>query len=185
MNTSFCGSSLGPKFGLACLYMMTENPVSSLERYFDFFEGVWNVRMRRRKLSPALQPISEWSTFDAAVRVERALNGTAFVEHIRMDAPEGIAYAVGSRFYNAKTNQWAIFWANENDYQWQKPMRGGLLTSSGIDFISDDVFEGRHVLARYRWNTLDRDHPAWEQAFSNDNGASWVANWMMGFRRHE
>jgi len=139
--------------------------------------------MQRRELDDLLQPITGWTAFDATVNVTRLLEGNAFLEVVNMHAAGGMKRALGSRFYNPGTNQWTIFWANEDDHQWQPPMRGGMLTGEGIDFVAGDTFGGRHVLARYRWNTLDRDRPTWEQSFSSDNGQTWTSNWIMRFER--
>src|SRR5438270_8248988 len=98
---------------------------------FDFYEGDWTIRMRQRKVDDALHPASDWMNFAARVSVRRLFQGAGFFEEYRLNKPEGTKYAIGTRLYNAKTNQWAIYWANKGEGEWQPPARGGVLTNTG------------------------------------------------------
>ncbi len=156
---------------------------ASLAHAFDFYEGSWSVRMRKRKVDGNLHVRSAWLTFSASVTVRRVLDGTAFIEQYDMNVPEGHKQALGSRLYDAKTNRWAIYWTNQNDGAWQPPAVGGALTNDGIEIVYKDSIEGQPVLTRYKWISHDVNYPVWEQAFSNDRGTTWLANWTMSFSR--
>ncbi len=139
--------------------------------------------MRQRKVDGNLKPSSDWTSFDAAVAVRPLLQGAGFFEEYRLNKPDGVKYAVGSRFYSPKTNQWAIYWANKGEGQWQPPAIGGVMTATGIRVIYDDTWGSRAILTRYEWTTSNPDRPKWEQSFSADCGASWISNWVMEFTR--
>lgn len=150
---------------------------------FDFYEGNWTIRMRQRKVDANLRAASNWIPFDATVSVRRVFEGAGFVEEYRMNKPDGVKYAIGTRLYNPKSNRWNIYWANKNDGQWQDPASGGVVTETGITIIYDDTWGDRPILTRYMWTTTDRNHPTWEQSFSGDCGATWISNWVMEFSR--
>ena len=139
--------------------------------------------MRQRKVDASLRPASQWIEFGATVSVHRLFAGAGFFEEYRLNKPEGVKFAVGSRLYNPKLNQWSIYWANEGEGQWQPPATGGVITADGIDVIYDDTWGSRAILTRYRWVTRNPDRPVWEQAFSDDCGVTWVPNWLMEFSR--
>ncbi|MDQ6931164.1 MAG: hypothetical protein M3126_10940 [Candidatus Eremiobacteraeota bacterium] len=154
----------------------------SLARAFDFYPGSWRVRMQQRKVNGKLEVLSEWTAFDATVTVHRWLpNG--FVEEYEMRKPEGVSRAVGSRFYDVKLQQWSIYWANDRDGAWQPPSKGGALTADGFELVMPDSYDGHELLSRYKWTTVDANHPMWEQSFSNDDGKTWISNWIMKFTR--
>lgn len=155
----------------------------SSARAFDFYEGNWQIRMRQRKIDANLQPASNWVPFDATVSVRRVFQGAGFFEEYRMNKPDGVKYAIGTRLYNPKTNRWNIYWANKNDGQWQDPASGGVITPAGITIIYDDTWGNRAILTRYMWTTTDRNHPTWEQSFSANCGGTWISNWVMEFSR--
>jgi hypothetical protein len=39
------------------------------------------------------------------------------------------------------------------------------------------------VRVRLEWRSLDAENALWEQAFSWDDGESWLHNWRMDFER--
>jgi hypothetical protein len=45
------------------------------------------------------------------------------------------------------------------------------------------VLDGRRIEVRFTWTGIGTDAPHWEQAFSDDGGASWETNWIMDFTR--
>ena len=43
--------------------------------------------------------------------------------------------------------------------------------------------EGRPVRVRFEWSQMHTGAPRWQQAFSDDGGATWEVNWVMEFAR--
>ena len=50
-------------------------------------------------------------------------------------------------------------------------------------FIGEDTFDGRPILVRFRWSGITDRAVRWEQAFSEDGGATWEVNWVMDLTR--
>ncbi len=156
---------------------------SSTARSFDFFEGHWTVSMQQRKIDRELHPSSHWVRFPATVSVRRVLEGAGFEEDYTLIKPRGSKYAIGTRLYDPRKNQWAIYWANKDDGQWQPPAIGGFKTAAGFTVIYDDTWASRPILTRYEWTTRDPNHPSWVQSLSGNCGATWISNWIMQFSR--
>lgn len=63
------------------------------------------------------------------------------------------------------------------------PVEGRFDGDHGL-FLADDVWQGRPLLTRFRWDKKGHaTGPRWEQAMSLDAGASWETNWIMDFTR--
>lgn len=160
----------------------TGTPLSA--HTFDFLPGSWTVSMRQRKLNGELQAVGEWTTFPATAEFERVLEGKAIFGKYHMQRPSGPAAAIDTRFFNAETKAWTIYWASGQDSAWQdNPFKGGFATRDAIVFIIDDSVDGHPVQTRYMWHVRSHDHATWEQSFSNDRGKTWVSNWFMEFTR--
>jgi hypothetical protein len=50
-------------------------------------------------------------------------------------------------------------------------------------FYSDSTLDGKPIKVRFLWIPGEADTPRWEQAYSEDAGATWATNWTMDFRR--
>ena len=59
----------------------------------------------------------------------------------------------------------------------------GRFTGGIGSFFAEDMLEGRPVKLRFLWLGTDSQTPRWEQALSEDDGASWETNWTMDFER--
>ena len=71
------------------------------------------------------------------------------MEEYRLNKPAGVKYAVGTRLYNPTSNEWAIYWTNKDDGEWQPPARGGVVTKNDIRIVYDDTWGSRKILTRY------------------------------------
>ena len=58
-------------------------------------------------------------------------------------------------------------------------MRGAFRDGIGT-FVAADVLNGAPIRVRFIWDATGA-RPTWEQAFSNDEGATWETNWRMTF----
>jgi len=151
---------------------------------FDFFAGRWNVRHRR--LKERLEGCTEWETFGGASTVRPIMDGHGNVDDNVIDLPSGPYLAASVRAYDAKTDQWAIWWIdgrmphNPLDPGMRGRFEGGVGT-----FFADESFEGRPIRVRFLWSDITPTGARWQQAFSEDGGVTWETNWVMDFERTE
>jgi hypothetical protein len=50
-------------------------------------------------------------------------------------------------------------------------------------FFAEDNLNDRPIKIRFTWDARVPQAPVWEQAFSEDDGATWETNWVMHFKR--
>ena len=62
------------------------------------------------------------------------------------------------------------------------PVVGGFESGVGL-FEGEELFEGRPVRVRFEWSQMHTGAPRWQQAFSEDGGATWEVNWVMEMAR--
>jgi hypothetical protein len=152
----------------------------STARDFDFWIGSWNVHNRR--LRERLVGSDEWEEFEATSVARLLLDGLGNEDEFRTDYDGGFI-GMSFRFFDPNTKQWSIYWADSR--------RPGVLDPPVVGSFSGDVgvFEGRDTHAgrpihvRFTWSGITTSTPRWEQAFSDDNGATWETNWVMEFTR--
>jgi hypothetical protein len=87
------------------------------------------------------------------------------------------------RLYNPDTRQWNISWANSNDGMLGPPMVGGFDAKGRGEFYNQETFNGRAIFVRFIFSDITRTSFRLEQAFSNDGGTIWEANWVARFTR--
>ena len=147
---------------------------------FDFIEGRWHVHNRR--LCRPLSGSNDWYEFEGTA-VERMLwEGRGNFEEYYAEAPTGPICAVALRLYNPASRQWSIHWSNRAGGTLDRPMIGEFRDGRG-EFYCQEEYEGRAILQRFIWTSIDPDACRWEQAFSTDGGSSWETNWIMEFTR--
>jgi hypothetical protein len=147
---------------------------------FDFYFGSWKVHNRR--LREALSGCDEWVEFESTVVARRVWGGLANMDEY--DAPEtpwGHIQGCTVRFFDPKSKQWSIYWANRNNGKLDPPMIGGFENGSG-EFYDQEMFHGRAIYVRFLW-TPGENQIRWEQAFSDDGGKTWETNWIMEMTR--
>ena len=53
------------------------------------------------------------------------------------------------------------------------------------EFHGDDSHEGQPIQTRFIWSNITDATARWEQAYSRDQGRTWVDNWIMELiKRH-
>ena len=75
-----------------------------------------------------------------------------------------------------------MHWASDTTGRLFPPLTGRFSNDRG-EFHGVDTHKGRPVRIRFIWTVIDSDRPAWEQAFSVDEGLTWETNWTMDFSR--
>lgn len=148
---------------------------------FDFMFGDWTVRHRR--LDVRLAQCDTWTAFDGRSSTTPTLGGCGNLEDNLLHFPEGDVRAVALRAYDPASGNWSIWWLDgRNPTQLDVPVVGQFSGHVGL-FFADDVFNGVPIRVRFTWTATPGADPLWEQAFSQDGGASWETNWTMTFTR--
>lgn len=152
--------------------------VADGRRDFDFLVGRWRVSHRR--LRTRLKGDTQWDEFGGTAQLWPILGGLGNIDDNVIDAPSGSYRAATLRTYDPVEGIWSIWWF---DGRWPQnadvPMRGRFDDGVGL-FFCDDMLEGRPIKIRFVWTT-GQPNPRWEQAFSQDGGATWETNWVMDF----
>ena len=154
--------------------------VSSGARDFDFSLGGWKVRNHR--LARPLAGSDVWDEFESMVAA-RALPGGLGSEELYCTDVDGGFMAMSFRFFDPATELWSIYRADgRRPGGLDPPVFGSFTGETGV-FLGEDAFDGRPILVRFVWTAVDTPTPRWEQAFSDDDGATWEPNWIMEFAR--
>jgi hypothetical protein len=148
---------------------------------FDFLHGSWTVRHRR--LRHRLADSDVWDDFDGTVECMPTRAGFGNADDNWLDDPVGAYGAIAVRAFDPDTGRWSIWWLDQRSPgQLDPPVIGQFVDGVGT-FETDDTFNGRPVVVRFRWLDTDTGTPRWEQAFSPDAGVTWETNWLMWFTR--
>jgi hypothetical protein len=86
------------------------------------------------------------------------------------------------RIFNPKTQQWSIYWADNDRAVLDPPVVGKFSQGVGI-FEGADTLEGKPIRMRFIWSKITLNSAQWEQEFSDDDGQTWEKNWVMEFTR--
>lgn len=144
---------------------------------FDFYMGSWRVHHQR--LRERLAGSDDWQHFDGTSTAWPILDGAGNIDDNVLELPAGTYRAISLRTYDPVTNNWSIWWLDgRNPGQLDPPVIGGFKDGIGT-FICPDTFHGRPILVRYIWSNITGTTCRWEQAFSEDDGATWEVNWIM------
>jgi hypothetical protein len=147
---------------------------------FDFFIGTW--RIAHRQLRHRLAECDQWRSFGGTCTTAALLGGLGNVDDNLLEHPDGAYRAVTLRSFDPATGSWSIWWLDARvPGRLDVPVVGRFEHGTGT-FYADDTFDGIPIRVRFRW-TADPVTPRWEQAFSEDGGATWETNWIMDFSR--
>jgi|GEM_PF-753427 len=150
-------------------------------RQFDFWIGDWNVVNR------TLQEDGSWVvTGSATDRVYSILDGCAIVEHWRGSAFNDKVIGFSVRAYDPETEQWILVlsWP-EKDSPKLSTLKGQFRHGRGEFFFSFPKADGGKVISRYSFSDSQADSMRWDAATSEDEGRSWLTNWIMEFSRRD
>lgn len=148
---------------------------------FDFLVGHWTVRHRR--LKERLASCTEWEEFGGTCSLRPILDGQANVDDNLLDMPSGTYRAASIRAYDPATRRWSIWWLDSrHPHDLGTPVVGAFKDGTGT-FFADDVLNGQPIRVRFLWTDITPSSARWQQAFSNDGGATWETNWIMDFQR--
>jgi hypothetical protein len=147
---------------------------------FDFWPGEW--RVHNRWLRERLAGSDEWEEFEATSTARKILDGHGNEDEFRTDHNGGFV-GMSFRFFDPVERLWSIYWADSRrPGVLDPPVVGSFSGDVGV-FEGDDVLRGQAIRVRFVWSGVTTPTPRWEQAFSDDGGASWETNWVMEFER--
>jgi hypothetical protein len=147
---------------------------------FDFNFGVWKTHIRR--LQKPLTDSHTWTDYDGTSVVSTIWGGRASLLELEASGPSGHIEGVGLRLFNPKSHQWSLNWANGIDAVMTTPMVGRFVHGEG-QFYDQEEFQGGIIMARNGFSAITPNSSRFEQAFSDDAGKTWEANWIMTFTR--
>ena len=154
----------------------------STARDFDFWMGSWKIH--NRYLRERLEGSTDWVEFEAT-STARPLPGVLGNEDEFRTDHDGGFVGMSFRFFDPASGRWSIYWADSRrPGVLDPPVFGSFSGDTGV-FEGTDTHEGRPVLVRFTWTGVSTPTPRWEQAFSDDGGATWETNWIMDFTRVE
>jgi hypothetical protein len=149
---------------------------------FDFLMGRWNVH--HRCLRARLKGSTSWDEFDGTSVTRMILAGLGTMDEVTLNRASGPVEALALRFYDPRSAQWSIYWADSVNGFAPPPVIGGFTDGRG-EFYSQEPFEGKSVFCRFIWSDITATSCRWQQAFSADGGKTWETNWIMEFTRQQ
>lgn len=153
---------------------------------FDFLMGPWHIRNTR--LVRRLAGCSDWEVFDATSCARPLPGGIGNCDDFTPLAWNAGFVGMSLRIYSPDTQRWSIYWLDNATGGLDAPGRllppvvGGFADGVGR-FEGEELLEGRPVRVRFEWTGMQTPTPRWQQAFSDDGGATWEVNWVMEFTR--
>jgi hypothetical protein len=148
------------------------------QRDFDFLLGSWKIHLKR--LVHGANGADEWVELDGTVDCRPALDGKAEVEEFNVESRDKKSriHGLALRFYDPKSHQWSIWWANAKDGAMYPPPVTGEFKNGRGEFYDQEVVDGRTVFTRYVWTAISSPSPHFEQSISTDGGKSWQLWWV-------
>jgi hypothetical protein len=142
---------------------------------FDFEIGTWKTHISR--LKEPLAGSSAWIEYDGTSVVRKIWNGRANLVELEVDGPAGHIEGLSLRLYNPQSRQWSLNFANSATGTLSVPTIGEFKNGRG-EFYDQEPFNGRTILVRNVWSDITATSCHFEQAFSDDGGKTWEANWI-------
>nr|ART39469.1 J339 [uncultured bacterium] len=147
---------------------------------FDFEFGGWKAHISR--LLKPLTGSKTWMEYDGTSVVRKVWDGRANLGELNVSGPQGHIQGLSLRTYNPQSHQWHIGWVNSADGTMGPPMIGGFKNGRG-EFYNQESFNGRAIFVRFIFSDITANSFQIEQAFSDDGGKTWEANWIAKFSR--
>jgi hypothetical protein len=145
------------------------------QRDFDWETGSWHTELKRLR-----QPLSgktEWLDYSGSTVVTPVMQGRANLVELDVQGAAGRIAGVSLRLYRPAGAQWALHFANLGNGAMTEPVTGSFRNGVGT-FYGQDSVDGRTVFVRFVITPLKPDQWRFEQAYSQDGGASWESNWI-------
>lgn len=145
------------------------------QRDFDWEIGNWKTQLRR--LQRPLTGSTTWVEYEGTSVVRKVLDGRANLVELKVSGPGGQIEGLSLRLYNPQSRQWSLNFANVKDGVLTTPSIGEFKDGRG-EFYNEDTYNGKAILVRFVITKITQDQYRFEQAFSDDRGKTWEANWI-------
>src|SRR5262245_27174351 len=142
---------------------------------FDFEIGTWKTRLSR--LQHPLTGSTTWVQYEGTTVVRKVWDGRANLVELEVDGPQGHIEGLSLRLYNPESRQWSLNFSNRAGGTLSPPTIGEFRDGRG-EFYSQETLNGRAILVRFVISDITPDSSRFEQAFSDDGGKTWEANWI-------
>jgi hypothetical protein len=150
------------------------------QRDFDFTRGTWRTHIK--SLDNPLTGSHHWLSMEGTKVSREVWNGRAQLEEIEADGTAGHIQGLTLVLYNPDSHQWSQTFASSGSGVLGTPLVGEFRNGVG-EFIGQESFNGRTVLARARWSEINAKTYTYEAAFSDDNGATWETHFVAHLER--
>jgi hypothetical protein len=152
---------------------------------FDFALGRWSFHLRR--LRDPLSNSTDWVDYHGESHARPLWDGRANIDELRIQSADGdVIDGLTLRLYNRETGEWSLYWANARNGTLSLPPTVGRFTDAGRgEFYDSEELNGRPILVRFVWSEITPTSAHFEQAFSDDDGATWEVNWITDQTRIE
>lgn len=120
--------------------------------------------------------------FDGTSVVRPLMDGRANVVELQISGTAGQIAGLNLRLYEPTAQRWSSTFANLRDGM-LTPSVYGTFTDGVGTFYGDDQLNGRPIKVRFIVERQGPDRARFEQAFSDDDGATWETNWIAVDRR--
>jgi len=142
---------------------------------FDFLYGTWHVAHRQLVASGG----DEWRSYDSRAECRGVAGGLVNVDELAAgDRPLGVTV----RCFDTATRRWSIYWITREAKLIDTPVVGRFDGDVG-EFHGDERLPAGTVRVRFLWTRDGADKARWEQAYSDDDGATWETNWVIELTR--
>jgi len=148
---------------------------------FDWELGTWRTDVRVLA-DPLSETDDEWLRFRGRSVVRPLMDGRANVVELDVSGDAGRIEALNLRLYEPQDDAWTSTFVNIRDGLLTPSVRGGFHRGVG-EFYGQDQLGGRPIEVRFLVYRQGPDRARFEQAYSDDGGATWETNWIAIDRR--
>jgi len=165
----------GARAGISSAAVPDTVPLRDGQHDFDFEIGPWKVHVSR--LLRPLTGSTNWVQYDGTHIVRRVWNGRANLGELEIDGPAGHIEGLALRLYSPEAHQWSERYASGRDGVLGQATTGQFTAGRG-EFVGEEVYNGRVVLARSIYSDITPTSYRIEQSYSADGGQTWEVNWI-------
>lgn len=145
-----------------------ETPASGVHD-FDFALGTFHTSIRR--LERPLTGSTSWVRYEGTKTDVAILGGAGSLEQINATGA-GDLQLMTLRLYDAEARQWSLNFSSASSGVLAPAAIGSFRDGVGT-FLSEEEYNGRTILVRQIWSDTTPTSYHFEEAFSDDFGATW------------
>jgi len=145
------------------------------QRDFDFEIGTWKTKLKR--LRNPLSGSTTWVEYEGTTVVRKVWGGRANLVELDVKGTAGRIEGLSLRLYNPQSRQWSLNFANSASGTLTMPSIGSFKNGRG-EFYAQETLNGRAIFVRFVISDITPNSVRFEQAFSDDGGKTWEANWI-------